>query len=46
MYGKTFSAEFLKMQNRNKSGNNNPQFGIKKSTETLNWQNYFMFMIL
>lgn len=35
MYEKTFSAEFIRMQTRNKFGVNNPQFGVKKSTETL-----------
>ena len=35
MYEKTLSAEFIKMQTRNKFGANNPQFGVKKSTETL-----------
>ena len=35
MYGKTFSTEFKNMQVRNKAGINNPQFGVKKSAETI-----------
>jgi hypothetical protein len=35
MYGKTFSNEFKNMQVRNKAGINNPQFGVKKSAETI-----------
>ncbi len=35
MYGKVFSAEFLKMQTRDKTGKNNPMFGISKSSSTL-----------
>jgi len=35
MYGKIFSTKFLEMQIRDKSGINNPQFGVKKSTQTL-----------
>jgi len=35
MYGNVFSPEFLEMQTRDKSGINNPQFGVQKSTETL-----------
>ena len=39
MYEKPFSfppgAEFIRMQSRNKFGANNPQFGVKKSLETL-----------
>jgi len=35
MYGKTFSIEFKNMQVRNKTGINNPQFGVKKSFETI-----------
>ena len=30
-----FAAEFIRMQSRNKFGANNPQFGVKKSLETL-----------
>jgi hypothetical protein len=35
MFGKEFSLEFLKHQLKNKSGVNNPKFGIKKSVETI-----------
>lgn len=35
MYNKTFSTEFKNMQIRNKVGINNPQFGVKKSAETI-----------
>ena len=39
MYENPFSfppgAEFIRMQSRNKFGANNPQFGVKKSLETL-----------
>ena len=35
MYGKTFSAQFVDMQIRDKSGINNPQYGVKKSTATI-----------
>jgi group I intron endonuclease len=35
MYNKTFSTEFKNMQFRNKVGINNPQFGVKKSAETI-----------
>jgi hypothetical protein len=34
MYGKTKSPEFIAMQTRDKSGPNNPLFGIKKSSIT------------
>jgi group I intron endonuclease len=34
MYGKNFSAEFIKMQVRNKAGINNLQYGVKKSGAT------------
>ena len=30
MYGKTFSKEFINMQNRDKKGKNNPMYGFKK----------------
>lgn len=36
MYGKPYSPEFINMQKRNKTGINNPQFGIVKSKETIN----------
>lgn len=35
MYGRILSPEFKFMQNRDKSGANNPQFGVKKSLETV-----------
>jgi hypothetical protein len=35
MYGRVKSKEFLDMQNRNKSGDNNPLYGIKKTPSTL-----------
>lgn len=35
MYGKVFSSEFLAMQSKDKSGPNNPQFGVIKSADTL-----------
>ena len=35
MYGKVLSPEFLAMQKRDKSGSNNPQYGVIKSGETL-----------
>lgn len=34
MFGLPKSPEFLEMQRRDKSGSNNPQFGIKKSLNT------------
>ena len=33
--GRVLSSEFIKMQTRNKTGENNPMFGIEKSPETL-----------
>ena len=36
MYGREFSSEFLKYQIKDKSGINNPMYGIKKSAETIN----------
>jgi group I intron endonuclease len=35
LYGKTFSHEFVEMQKRDKKGENNPMFGIKKSAATI-----------
>jgi hypothetical protein len=35
MYDRKFSADFIKMQIRNKVGANNPQFGKIKSSETI-----------
>lgn len=35
MYGNKFETEFGKMQTINKIGIHNPQFGVKKSTETI-----------
>ena len=35
MYGQEFSSEFLKYQIKDKSGINNPMYGIKKSAETI-----------
>jgi len=35
MYGRVKSKEFLEMQNRDKSGNNNPLFGKIKSSSTI-----------
>jgi group I intron endonuclease len=35
MYNKTFSIEFKNMQIRDKAGIKNPQFGVKKSAETI-----------
>jgi group I intron endonuclease len=35
MYGKMYSPEFIYMQNRDKTGINNPQFGVKKNLETI-----------
>lgn len=35
MHGRIYSSEFINMQTRDKTGVNNPQFGIKKSTQTL-----------
>lgn len=35
MYGKAKSAAFLAEQTKDKTGSNNPMFGVKKSEETL-----------
>lgn len=35
MFGGIFSPEFLAMQNRDKSGSNNPQFGVIKTDTTI-----------
>jgi hypothetical protein len=35
MYNRVKSKEFLKMQNRNKSGSNNPNFGRIKTQSTI-----------
>lgn len=35
MKGKIFSPEFIEMQKRNKTGKNNPLFGVVKSSNTL-----------
>lgn len=35
MFGKAFSPEFLAMQTKDKSGVNNPQYGVIKSAETV-----------
>ena len=35
MYGRVKSKEFIEMQNKDKSGKNNPLFGIKKSPSTI-----------
>lgn len=35
MYGRTKSKEFIEMQNKDKSGCNNPLFGTKKSATTI-----------
>lgn len=35
MFGKILSPEFILMQNKNKIGKNNPNYGLKKSAETL-----------
>lgn len=35
MYGHIYSPEFIYMKNRDKTGINNPQFGVKKSVETI-----------
>jgi hypothetical protein len=35
MYGREFSSEFLEYQSKDKSGKNNPMFGLKKSAETI-----------
>ena len=35
MYGREFSSEFLRYQIKDKSGINNPMYGIKKSAETI-----------
>ena len=35
MFGREFSPEFIAMQKRDKTGENNPQFGTKKTLETL-----------
>ena len=35
MYGREFSSEFLKYQSKDKSGINNPMYGLKKSAITI-----------
>jgi group I intron endonuclease len=35
MYGREFSPEFLAMQTRDKTGANNPQYGVIKTSETV-----------
>jgi hypothetical protein len=35
MYGRSYSPEFINIQIRDKTGVNNPQFGIKKTKQTL-----------
>lgn len=35
MFGKTKSPEFIAMQKRDKTGPNNPQFGVIKSADTI-----------
>ena len=35
MFGKTFSPEFLEMQNKDKKGINNPMYGVIKSEATI-----------
>ena len=35
MAGKVFSPEFVYNQNRDKTGKNNPMFGLKKSSATI-----------
>lgn len=35
MHGRIYSPEFINMQTRDKTGVNNPQFGVNKTTQTL-----------
>lgn len=35
MFGKVLSSEFVSMQTRDRKGNNNPMFGVVKSSITL-----------
>jgi len=44
MYNKEKSKEFIYMQTKDKSGANNPQFGVIKSQETINKISKFVYV--